>query len=69
MPELMVSIPPRGSRVVALGTEFSEYTAFSADKEVHGYVRLHLKSEGSVGVSFLEVNGSAAAEAIFSVVR
>ena len=69
MPELMVSIPPHGSRVVALGTEFSEYTAFSADKEVHGYVRLHMKSDGAVGVGFLEVNGSTAADAIFSVVR
>lgn len=69
MPELMVSIPQRGSRIIALGTEFSEYTAFSADKEVHGYVRLHMKSEGAVGVNFLEVNGAVPAEAIFSVVR
>lgn len=69
MPELMVSVPAAGSRVVALGTEFSEYTAFSADKEVHGYVRLHLKTDGAVGVGFLELNGTVPSDTIFSVVR
>lgn len=53
-PESFVEVPPHGSRLVSLGTEFGSYIGSLGYDPIPGYVRISVKGEGRLGVQLLQ---------------
>lgn len=66
-PDVVVSVPARGSSLVMLEQSFLEFVPRAGESRVHAYVRLSTKS-GRLGVSLLEREGAESEQKVFSTV-
>ena len=67
-PETMFTIPPMGSRLVSLATQFAEYAELESGKQLQAYVRVSTKSDTTVGVQLIErLEGKSEAGFFYSV--
>ena len=53
-PEVLITIPPRGARIICVEHEFSECMEKVGDKTLQGYLRFSTKIEKGIGVQLLE---------------
>ncbi|MBX7143325.1 MAG: hypothetical protein K1X79_02630 [Oligoflexia bacterium] len=67
-PETLLTIPPLGSRVIHVETEFPDYAGGDTGKQLQGYVRISTKSEGRIGVQLIERHATKSEGGVFSAV-
>ena len=53
-PECGITVPPRGSRVICIESEFPEFATVPSGKVQQGYIRIATKAHEPVGVQMLE---------------
>jgi hypothetical protein len=53
-PETILTLPPRGSRIVSLSSTFPEFASVEGAATTQAYLRLTTRSEGGVGVQLIE---------------
>jgi hypothetical protein len=67
-PETLITIPPLGSRVIHIETEFPDYAGGDTGKQLQAYVRLSTKSEGVLGAQLVERHTTKAEGGVFYAV-
>lgn len=53
-PEILCSVPARGSKIINLGMEFPDFVSLHSEREQRCYVRVRSRAAGKVGVQLIE---------------
>jgi hypothetical protein len=67
-PETLISVPPLGSRIIHIETEFPDYAGGDSGKQLQAYVRLSTKSEGVLGAQLIERHSTKSDGGVFYAV-